>query len=270
MSGSSFRTDSPWTCWGNKLYSTVFECPPRCALRPWILIFPIINPKGNQPWIFTGRTDAEAPILWLPDVKSWLTGKDPDSGKDGRQAEKRMRWLDVITDLMDRSFEQVPEMVKGREPCLLQSIGLPRVRQDWDLTTTHSRILAWEIPWTQEPGGLQSLGFSKRSDWALRPFYVSLILMLIQVTSITENNLLKWISLLPCSYKSKKHSNTPNTREGNGTPLLCSCLENPRDGGAWWAAVSGVAESRTRLKRRSSSNTRERTSAPASVAKLKF
>ena len=139
-----------------------------------------------------------------------------------------------------------------------------------DLTTTHSRILAWEIPWTQEPGGLQSLGFSKRSDWALRPFYVPLILMLIQVTSITENNLLKWISLLPCSYKSKKHSNTPNTREGNGTPLLCSCLENPRDGGAWWAAVYGVAESRTRLKRRSSSNTRERTSAPASVAKLKF
>ena len=40
--------------------------------------------------------------------------------------------------------------------------------------------------------------------------------------------------------------------EGNGNPLQCSCLENPRDGGAWWAAVSGVAQSRTRLKRRSS------------------
>ena len=49
-----------------------------------------VNPKGNQPWIFIGRTDAEAkaPILWPPDVKSWLTGKDPDSGKDWRQEEK--------------------------------------------------------------------------------------------------------------------------------------------------------------------------------------
>ena len=43
-----------------------------------------VNPKGNQPWIFTGRTDAEAeaPTLWPPDGKSWLTGKDPDAGKD--------------------------------------------------------------------------------------------------------------------------------------------------------------------------------------------
>ena len=51
-----------------------------------------VNPKGNQPWIFIGRTDAEAeaPILWPPDVKSWLTGKDPDAGKDWRLKEKRV------------------------------------------------------------------------------------------------------------------------------------------------------------------------------------
>ena len=50
------------------------------------------NPKGNQSWIFIGRTDAEAeaPILWPPDIKSWLTGKDPDAGKDWRQEEKGM------------------------------------------------------------------------------------------------------------------------------------------------------------------------------------
>ena len=50
------------------------------------------NPKGNQPWIFTGRTDvkAEAPILWPPDAKSWLIGKDRDAGKDWRQEEKGM------------------------------------------------------------------------------------------------------------------------------------------------------------------------------------
>ena len=50
----------------------------------------LVNPKGNQPWIFIGRTDAEAkaPILWPPDVKNWLIRKDPDAGKDWRQEEK--------------------------------------------------------------------------------------------------------------------------------------------------------------------------------------
>ena len=48
-----------------------------------------VNPRGNQPWIFIGRTDAEAPILWPPDLKSQLIGKDPGARKDGRQEEKR-------------------------------------------------------------------------------------------------------------------------------------------------------------------------------------
>ena len=54
-----------------------------------------VSPKGNQPWIFLGRTDAETPILWPPGEKSWLTGKNPDAGKDWGQEEKgrqRMRW----------------------------------------------------------------------------------------------------------------------------------------------------------------------------------
>ena len=51
-----------------------------------------VNPKGNKSWMFIGRIDAEAeaPILWLPDAKNWLTGKDPDAGKDWRQEEKGM------------------------------------------------------------------------------------------------------------------------------------------------------------------------------------
>ena len=51
-----------------------------------------VNPKGNQSWIFIGRTDAEAetPVLWAPDVKNWLNGRDPDAGKDWRQEEKGM------------------------------------------------------------------------------------------------------------------------------------------------------------------------------------
>ena len=85
---------------------------------------------------------------------------------------------------------------------------------------THSSTLVWKIPWTEEPGGLQSMGLLRvRQDW---------------VTSLSL--------FLSC------------IGEGNGDPLLCSCLENPRGGGAWWAAVYGVAQSRTRLKRLSSSS----------------
>ena len=62
-----------------------------------------VHPKGDQSWIFIGRTEAEAeaPILWPLDAKNWLTGKDLDAGKDWSQEEKgqqRMRWLDGITD----------------------------------------------------------------------------------------------------------------------------------------------------------------------------
>ena len=49
-----------------------------------------VNPKGIQPWMFIGRTDAEAPIIWPPDAKNWLIRKDPDAGKDGGQEKKGM------------------------------------------------------------------------------------------------------------------------------------------------------------------------------------
>ena len=96
-----------------------------------------VNPKGNQSWIFIGRTDAdakaEAPRLWQPDAKSWLTGKDPDAGKDWNQergvTEDEM--VDGITDSMDMSLSKLWEMVKDREPGVLQSTGLKRVGHDW-------------------------------------------------------------------------------------------------------------------------------------------
>ena len=80
----------------------------------------------------------------------------------------------------------------------------------------HSSTLAWKIPWMEEPGRLQSMG----SDTAERLHF---------------------------------HFSLSCLGEGKGNPLQCSCLENPRDGGAWWAVVYGVAQSRTRLKRLSSS-----------------
>ena len=80
----------------------------------------------------------------------------------------------------------------------------------------HSSTLAWKIPWTEEPGALQSMGLlGVGHDWAT--------------------------SLLCIG-------------EGNGNPLQCSCLENPKDGGAWWAAIYEVAQSRTGLKQLSSSS----------------
>ena len=74
-----------WCFWTVVLEKTL-ESPLDCKeIQP-------VHPKGNQSWIFIGRTDAEAetPILWLPDAKNWLIGKDPDAGKDWRQVEKGM------------------------------------------------------------------------------------------------------------------------------------------------------------------------------------
>ena len=75
-----------------------------------------VNSLGNQPWLFIGRTDAEveAPVLWPPDAKSWLTGKDPDAGKDWRRWQ-RMRLLDGITDSVDMSLSKLREMGENRE-----------------------------------------------------------------------------------------------------------------------------------------------------------
>ena len=83
----------------------------------------------------------------------------------------------------------------------------------------HSSTLAWQIPWTEEPGGLQSMG-------SLRVGHDSTSLSCIG--------------------------------EGNGNQLQCPCLENPRGGSAWWAAVYGVAQSRTRLKQQQQQQQQQR------------
>ena len=102
-----------WFFWTVVLEKTL-ESPLDCKeIQP-------VNPKENQSWIFTGRTDAEAetPIHWPPNEKNRLIGKDPDAGKDWRQEEKGMtedEMLDGITDAMDMSLSRLQQFVMDRE-----------------------------------------------------------------------------------------------------------------------------------------------------------
>ena len=93
----------------------------------------LVNPKGNQLWIFIGRTDAEAPILWLPDAKSWLIEKDLDAGKtEGRRRKgrQRMRWLDGIIDSMVMSLSNLQKTVKDREAWCAVVHGVARCQTE--------------------------------------------------------------------------------------------------------------------------------------------
>ena len=99
-----------------------------------------VNPKGNQPWIFIGRTDTEAetPILWPPDMKSWLIWKDPDAGNDWGQEKKCMaedkmaqQRLDGITNSMTWVWVNSGSWQWTGRPGTLQSMESQRVGHDW-------------------------------------------------------------------------------------------------------------------------------------------
>ena len=174
-----------------------------------------VHPKGNQSWIFIGRTDAEpkTPILWPPDAKNWLTRKDPDAGKDWRWEEKGTTEDEMV---------------------------------GW-----HHRLDGHEFGWTPgvgdgqgslkccSPWGHRKSDMAERLNWTELIWFQKLILKL-KVTSYW-----KWagkesacntgdtgdVGLIPGSGRSPG--------EGNGNPPQYSCLGNLLDRGAWRATVQG-------------------------------
>ena len=188
-----------WCFWTVVLEKTL-ESPLDCKkIQP-------VYPKGDKSWVFIGRTDVEAetPILWPPDAKSWLIGKDSDAGRLWAQEEKGTtdgemagwhHWLDghesewtpgvgdgqgalACCDSWGRKELDVTEPLNwtelnilsfpggasSKEPaCECRKHKRLRLNPEWEDPlekgmATHSSILPWEIPWTEEPDGLQSIG----------------------------------------------------------------------------------------------------------------
>ena len=194
-----------WCFWIVVLEKTL-ESPLDCKeIQP-------VHPKGDQFWLLTGRPDAEVetPNLWLPDVKSWLTGKVLVLAKiEGRRGGwQRMRWLDGITDLMDMSLSQLWKLVMDRRAAVHAVTKSQTQLSDW---TQHNCSSWFTVP--------QTLGICFPGDSVGKE------------SACNAGDARNMGSIL-----GSGRSLVGET----GIPLQYWCLENPMDRRAWQATVHEV------------------------------
>ena len=210
-----------WCLWTVVLEKTL-ESPLDCKE------FQPVHPKENQSWVFIGRTDVEAetPVVWPPDVKNWLIWKDADAGKDWRQKkgtteDEMVGWHQWLNG---HEFGWTLGAGDGQEDlaCVAHGVAKSRTRlSNWtELKKYRTQDPSWRrqrhpIPVLRKSHGRRSLVGC--SPWGLEELHTTKRLHF--------------------------HFSLSCVGRGNGNPLQCSCLENPRDGGAWWAAVDGVTQS---------------------------
>ena len=168
-----------WHFWNAVLEKTLESPLDSKEIKP-------VNPKGNQSWIFIERTEAEAPILWPPDAKSQLIGKDPDSGKDWKQ-EKKVMTEDKMVGwhyrLNRHEFEKTPEMVKDREGWCAAVHRVTKNQtglSDWTITTIVS------LPLSTWSSCLLPLNWNINSMLPIDSAYISEYLLNIRNCSILK------------------------------------------------------------------------------------
>ena len=154
-----------WCFWTVMLEKTLDSPLDSKEIKP-------VNPKGNQSWIFIGKTDAEveAPILWPPDEKSWLIRKDPGAGRDWRQEKGTTEdeMVDGITDSTDMSLSKLQEMVKDREAWRAAALGLQIVGQDLVTKQQQQQL----IPYTELKHKIKTNKHTRR-EWLLLVTYMN-------------------------------------------------------------------------------------------------